>query len=91
MPKSVLILDVNSPLGDAATETLWNAGWAIQLFDGPPGDLERRAKGVDVIVASTGTCCGPTPDQIQAAALACGATVIAPLDVTKTASHLRPA
>lgn len=89
MPKSVLILDVNSPLGDAAAETLWNAGWAIQIFDGPPGDLEHCAKGVDVIVAGPKTQYGLTPGQIQAAAQACGATVIAPLEVSQAASHLR--
>ncbi|MFK7940354.1 MAG: hypothetical protein AB8B82_13325 [Roseovarius sp.] len=88
MPKTVLILDADSPLGDAAATTLWNAGWAIHLFDGPPAALAQSAKGVDVIVANTDDPTGPTPHQIQAAAQACGATVIAPLSITQDAGHL---
>lgn len=88
MAQTVLILGATGRFGRHAAEQFTKAGWAVRGFDRARDDLNKAAKGVDVIVNAWNP---PYPDwdrqvpklhdMVIAAARLVGATVIVPGNV----------
>lgn len=86
MRKTALILDADSPFGEAAAEALWNAGWSIRIFEGEVSSLRHAAKDMDVIVTSDTTHGTQQHRHIQMAARTGTPTVILPLQIGSATS-----